>query len=197
MDNNSYVLHPAPARQRSFAPLKPPQRKPGTANPSPVLNALERKYQEALGKKKTLQEAEYEWQGFDGFEMAETYYLQRLSQIDATLASLENAIREFDPDWNRKRHMAPKVKRSSPLLPKGTLKPVLVKVLNTATEPLTVKEIAARVALELGLAVRDLDQKSRLYRATYNALRSAYDRGCVKCLDCHPNKWFSASLTSH
>ncbi len=185
------------APHRTFPKRNPPQRKVIAANPSAVLNALERKYQETLGAKKALQESEYEWQGFDGFEMAETRYLERLSQLNTTLAALEKSIRTFDPDWLRKRMMAPKVSRSSPHLPKGTLKPVIVKVLRDASEPLTVKDIAARVAQKLGLPMHRRDQRQRLWIGTYNALRSACDSGYVKCLDCHPAKWFAASLTSH
>ena len=187
----------APVPQRSFAQLKPPQRKSGIGTSSPVLSALEREYQQALGEKKKLQEAEYEWHGFNGFEMAEETYLRRLAQIEGTIKALERSIRIFDPEWSRKRQMAPKVRRSSPKLPKGTFKPAFVEVLQATRDPLTVKEIAALAAQKLGVPMHSYEQQRRIWRQTYAALRSAYDRGYVICLDCHPSKWLSASLTSH
>jgi hypothetical protein len=83
--------HPAPseiAPRKIFRKLS--RRKPSQLEPtgSPVLTALELKYREALGALKSLQEAEYNWQGFNGFDEAQKAYQERLLQLQRTLAAL-------------------------------------------------------------------------------------------------------------
>jgi len=182
--------------RRIFASQPIRDRRKAPANPSPVLRSLERKYQETLGAKKKLQESEYEWQGFNGFEEAEHAYLQRLAQLDSTLAALEQSIREFDPDWQRKRLMEPKLLRATRALPKGSYSSALPKVMHAAEKPLTVKEISERIARELDLPMVTRDQRQKAYAATYNSLRRSLEKGYVECLDCQPAQWVSAAPTS-
>src|ERR1700733_1378730 len=104
---------------RSGRPKTGRKRRPAT-NPSPVLNALERKYQETLGSIKELKEAEYEWVGRDGYDLAEQWYRQRLFALEGMLANIETTSRAFDPLWKRKALMVPIIPRTSrPLLDKN------------------------------------------------------------------------------
>ncbi|HEX4160255.1 MAG TPA: hypothetical protein VHY79_17455 [Rhizomicrobium sp.] len=182
---------------RAFPAPHEHQRKSLPRAGSPVLGGLERKYQETLGKKKQLQEAEYEWQGFDGFELAEKRYAELLTRVNSDLLMLENSIRMFDPDWTRKRLMAPRVKRTSRLLPRNAFKIALVKVMRAAKEPLTVREITALIARNLDLPMHRRDQRQRVWNMAYNALRSSHKKGHVECSDCSPAKWFAVAPRSH
>lgn len=159
---------------------------------------LERKYQETLGKLKELQEAEYEWQGFDGFELAEKYYQERLEQLQETLKAIRTTLLQFDPGWNsRERFMEPKIKRTSPHSPKGSGTRALIKVLREGGEPLTVNEIAQRMALELGRPMKRRDQRQSVWSMAYSALQSALKAGYVECLGGKPAKWREVAPNSH
>ncbi|MES2292990.1 MAG: hypothetical protein V4527_06815 [Pseudomonadota bacterium] len=175
-------------------------RKPRTLPPagSPVISGLERKYQETLGSLKKLQEQEFDWEGFAGYEEATANFYLRLRELEKTLVCLEGSIRQFDPNWvyGRKRHMEPKVKRSSPMLPKNSFKPALISVLRRAAQPLTVKEIADESAKELGLPMNSRGERQRVWGLTYNALRASLDQGYVVCFEGSPARW-SARPNSH
>lgn len=176
---------------RSFPAPKQRDRKSRRSR-SVVVNGLERKYEEALGKKKSLLEASYEWETCEDFDLADVDYQGRLLQIEDALAGLEKVIRSFDPEWKNKRFMKPMVRRSSPLLPKGVLKTALVKVVRDLSAPHTTAEIAARLARDVDLQMRSRDQRQRLYGMTNAALKSAAREGHVICLDTKPSSWISA-----
>ncbi|HEV2561558.1 MAG TPA: hypothetical protein VGT78_05400 [Rhizomicrobium sp.] len=189
---------PASVPRRSFPKLKERQRNTLPASKSRAVSGLETKYREMLGEKKKLQEAEYEWVGVNGYELAAKYYRERLYHLNSTLSHLEQSIRMFDTKWQRKRLMAPKVlKLGRPLLPKMQFQRALVRIFRSATEPLTVKDIAARIAFDLRLPMNRRDQRQRLWAMTYCSLRSNYDHGYVDCLDCKPAKWFAVASSNH
>lgn len=184
------------AALRSFPAPKQRDRKSNRSR-SVVVNGLERKYEEALGKRKSLLEASYEWETCADFDLAEVDYQGRLARIEETLSALEKAIRAFDPEWKNKRFMKPMIRRSSPLLAKGVLKSALVKIVRDAVGPLTTAEIAARVAQAVDLQMRTREQRQRLYGMTNSALKSAAREGYVACLETNPSTWVVVAPISH
>lgn len=186
----------ATSSRNRFPPPKPRNRNVLPANPNQSVRGLERKYRETLGELKTLQEAEYDWVGRDGFALAEKYYWDRLNALRATLVTIEKAIRMFDVEWGRKRHMAPKViKNSQPLLPKGKLSKTLIHILRDEPQPLLVRELAERAAHVLKLPYQRRDQRQRVWSMTNSALHRFYDLGRVDVVG-KPAKWFAISSMS-
>ena len=178
-----------------YPPPKTRNRNTLPASPIQSVRGLERKYRETLGELKALQEAEYEWVGREGFALAEQYYYQRLESLRTTLTTIEKAIRMFDPKWERKRQMAPTPPKStSRLLPKGRLGKALIRVLKEEPEPLLVMDLAGRVAAALHLPFTSLDQRQRVWRMTYSALRQFYTAGYADSIG-KPAKWFAVSGT--
>lgn len=180
----------------TFNPPSPRDRRLKGGPPNKSISGLERKYRETLGEIKKLREEELDWQGFDGFEQADATYKRRLKQLNDQLVAIEQSIRLFDPDWLRKRHMAPLARRSSPLLSKGVFRKALLKILREAQQPLTVANIAENVARELILPMGTRAERQKMWQTTYNALRSLEARKSVTCLCSSPSLWL-LGLKSH
>jgi hypothetical protein len=185
---------------RAFKKLMGRQSTSVPASKNRGISALEKKYREVLGERKRLLEAQYEWQGKEGFEAAAKYYDDRLRHYNDTLAHIEKSADLLDPNWSktRQRLMAPLLRRASPRLSKGEFKTAFIRIMRSADGvALEVSEIAARVARELALPINRRDQRLSLYATTYGALRSAYDRGLVICLEGSPGRWVLVDSNSH
>ena len=78
---------------------------------------------------------------------------KRLAQLRADLASIDGALRVFDPSVNPKT-IGPRPKRTgAPILPYGVFARAVLDVLRRASAPMTAKQIALQVAQEHGLEV--------------------------------------------
>jgi hypothetical protein len=155
-----------------------------------AVGALERKYQDTLGEIKTLEGAEYEWVGKDGFKLAEDYWRDRQRSLHSTLIALEKSIRMFDQKWSRKSLMVPTIRRNArPLFERTVFQKALIGLLRCATERLSILEIAEKLAPELGLPTPSAEQRARLRAMAYSSLRGYYDKGFVDC-EGTPPRWF-------
>jgi len=79
------------------------QRRKIPPSGSHAIGALERKYQKTPEQLKQLEDADYEWEGRSGFDLANRYEIELRGRLRASLVSLENSIRMLDPKWSGKR----------------------------------------------------------------------------------------------
>lgn len=164
--------------------------------PNRSISGLEKKYRETLGELKKLREEEYDWQGFNGFELAEEAYSRQLQQLNDQLAAVEKTIRLFDPEWRRKRQMAPLNRGTPHRLRRGAFKKAVMEVLREAVQPLTVAEIAQRAAIDLDLPMQSSEERQKSWMTTYAALQSLALKNVTICLSNSPSLWLLA-LKSH
>lgn len=180
---------------RRFKPVYTGPRERVPFSGSMSINALERKFQETLGEIKRLDEALYDWDGRDGFDLASKYEIELRARHQAALISLENSIRILDPKCDRKRLMAPKIKRGPrrPLFEDRKFQNALVALLRREPRGWSTNEIALELAPQLGLPNPTADQRRRMRGMAYGSLRKYYDKGLVDCVGSNPARWFARS----
>ena len=97
---------------------------------------------------------------------------KRLVQLRADLDSIDGAIRVFDPSL-APRTIRPKLKRKPPShFRHGQFSRAVLDTLRRATEPLSVRDIAMRIASEFRADVSTTDAMNKLITKTRGALAS-------------------------
>ena len=97
---------------------------------------------------------------------------KRLVQLRADLDSIDGAIRVFDPSL-APRTIRPKLKRKPPShFRHGQFSRAVLDTLRRATEPLTVRDIATRIASEFRADVSTPDAMNMLISKTRGVLAS-------------------------
>ena len=154
--------------------------------------ALERAYETILGEKERLANAEYGMESAEEHDLAFREWKRTVITLDNLLEALETTIKLFHPQWDR-RSMKPKVRRlSRNLAGVNAIVNSMFEVMRAVKSPLTVADIAERIAKDLGLKRTIRDQRRRHHVAVTSALSRYEEKGLVKRIHGKPNKWVLA-----
>lgn len=158
---------------------------------SHIVAGLERTYETVLGEKKRLENAEYGWEGANGYQEALEYWLKAGETLDNLLRAIETTIRLFEPKWDPTK-LKPKIRHLTKrqVTDADGVAGGLFRVLRNMMAPLTVAELVIRVGEHLELPTGRPDQRSRLYRAIYAALKRYEEKNIVTCAGGRPARWF-------
>jgi hypothetical protein len=155
-----------------------------------VVAGLQRTYETILGEKKRLEKAEYEWEGVENYQMALDYYEQATRVLDNLLNAIETTIRLFEPKWDRSKPQ-PRVRQLGPKTSKqrSDIVASVFEILRSALAPLTIAEIAQKVAVNLGVKTTRRDQRERMYSAVHSNLKRYHAKGLVVRTPDKPARW--------
>ncbi len=125
----------------------------------PVLAALVKRRAELAGEMHTLQ--------------------SRLHQVHADLASLDDVIKQFDPDYKLDT-IRPRYRRQATPAETASISRAVLDTLRRAVEPLAVKDIAALIMTERGLDQQDGALVRSMRKRVDMALRYQRTNGMVE-----------------
>jgi hypothetical protein len=155
---------------------------------SEILVSLERHYALALGRYENAERAIEPVVGLKAVVAEDERIQAEKKKLKEKMERITYLIRvQIDPDWEpgHIRPVIPKVNKNR----QGKIARAAYKVLKEAKEPLRVREIAHRVAIEMGLEKPDHLQINKLDSAIHGTLTNRLKDGMVVHDGGTPKRW--------